>query len=578
MIARRACLRQMRIWWVPLVPLAVLQQACTNHQAQDLRFAPIAEFAGGESILWQRNGWQLGQAADARSTDHSPFSPGPGLMVAAQPLQGYQPWPLLPLAESQSDSGGRESPPRTGSSLEGSAMVYAAFRVHSDADLETLATFVHERSGLCGNLQRVDEELGVLGGDTDDDALPPGPVIPEFVRVPTIDQILARVNAGRMEDYIQSLQNMGTRYFRKQSGIQTPTWIMDQMRTILDREGVRYELRGVDHSGFEQQSVVLALPGTRDDNTTVIVGAHLDSINNWNQDDAPGADDNATGVATLLELVHLVAEGDLSFDRRVEFHAYAAEEIGLLGSFELAKDYSLKERIVAGMLQLDMTGYLHQGDENIYLITTDTSPSLTSTLLDLGKAYLDGKTLLRPLEAGTSDHKSWSDRGFAAAFAFEDPDHYNHRLHTADDELEALNATHSARFAKLAMAYLAHVAGTSGAGEAAYDKVQALQNTFSRDARMALHPPDGAEAGDDVFAYVATPLTATRVDLCPVTARASASCLTSRRAMSLVAQTSARRFFALDSMVRPTQDPLWQALVYDEANNLIDRRVVEFAR
>ena len=83
----------------------------------------------------------------------------------------------------------------------------------------------------------------------------------------------------------------------------------------------------------------MTIPGTSDAQATgpvVIIGAHLDSINKTDHTTpAPGADDDASGIATLVEIVQQIATGHLTFQRTVELHAYAAEEVGLVGSLDV---------------------------------------------------------------------------------------------------------------------------------------------------------------------------------------------------------------------------------------------------
>lgn len=102
---------------------------------------------------------------------------------------------------------------------------------------------------------------------------------------------------------------------------------------------------------------------------------------------APGADDDGSGVMTILEAFRVLLTDSRilsnSQENTIEFHFYAAEEGGLLGSQDIFKSYQSKARNVVAFLQQDMTGYTKASlgagkKENIALLTDYTEKSLTS--------------------------------------------------------------------------------------------------------------------------------------------------------------------------------------------------------
>lgn len=107
----------------------------------------------------------------------------------------------------------------------------------------------------------------------------------------------------------------------------------------------------------------MTLPGASD--KTIVLGAHQDSVNARDPDRktnrAPGADDDGSGAITLLEALRgLLADADVRAGRApnsIEFHWYAGEEGGLLGSADVWAKYKAEGRNVKAMLQQDMTGY-----------------------------------------------------------------------------------------------------------------------------------------------------------------------------------------------------------------------------
>ncbi|MEZ4743389.1 MAG: M20/M25/M40 family metallo-hydrolase [Bdellovibrionota bacterium] len=168
---------------------------------------------------------------------------------------------------------------------------------------------------------------------------------------------------------------------------------------------------------IEQNSVIAKIPGTDPNAGTIIIGAHLDSINLENKNNAPGADDDASGVAVLIETIRNIASSKAQFRHDIEFHAYAAEEVGLVGSRDIAEAYNTQNKKIAAMMQLDMVSWSSDpSDTTIYLVENDTSSNLRREVKNLLTAYLNGNYGEMALKAGTSDHKSWNSLGFKPSF------------------------------------------------------------------------------------------------------------------------------------------------------------------
>jgi hypothetical protein len=105
------------------------------------------------------------------------------------------------------------------------------------------------------------------------------------------------------------------------------------------------------------RNIIASKPGTRPDLPPLLVCAHYDSVR-----DSPGADDNASGVAALLECARLLSRP--AFPRAVEFAALDMEEIqeppgdaGLLGSGAMARAAKQAGTRYAGVYNLEMVGY-----------------------------------------------------------------------------------------------------------------------------------------------------------------------------------------------------------------------------
>ena len=115
--------------------------------------------------------------------------------------------------------------------------------------------------------------------------------------------------------------------------------------------GQKTELRIVTHDTVgpgQTCNVIGELRGTKFPDELVIVGGHMDS-----HDIGPGAIDNATGTAEVIEAARLLAKQRRHLKRTIRFVAFGAEEIGLMGSFHHAKIHADEMAKVRLMLNLD---------------------------------------------------------------------------------------------------------------------------------------------------------------------------------------------------------------------------------
>lgn len=128
---------------------------------------------------------------------------------------------------------------------------------------------------------------------------------------------------------------------------------------LMPYEGGYFHSFGVKgREGARYVNVVAELKGHRED-SYILVGAHYDHLGAPEGEIHPGADDNASGVATLLEVARLMVESGKQTTHTILFAAFDAEEIGLFGSAALANE--LPEGSVALMVNMDMVGRLGDG-------------------------------------------------------------------------------------------------------------------------------------------------------------------------------------------------------------------------
>ncbi|MER6978363.1 M28 family peptidase [Streptomyces carpinensis] len=105
------------------------------------------------------------------------------------------------------------------------------------------------------------------------------------------------------------------------------------------------------HRQLQWTNLIASLGAAQEDAATALIGAHLDSVSG-----SPGADDNASGVAVVLETARLLTR--LRIEPRVTLAVFDMEELGLIGARHAARGLSRSRRI-AGMICLESVGLLH---------------------------------------------------------------------------------------------------------------------------------------------------------------------------------------------------------------------------
>ena len=338
-----------------------------------------------------------------------------------------------------------------------------------DVELEALSERMHEQHARCGGFmvhESLDEARAALRAPPDG-----RPIEYTLDQAAAVRAVLPRLDEARILATIEELSAMNNRYYQSESGAAASRWLRDRWRSFSARADVTVEL--FDH-GYAQQSVILTIPGTTRAGEVVVLGGHLDSISFAGRDRkesrAPGADDDASGIATLTEVARVLLAGEYRPARTVQMIAYAAEEVGLRGSLAIVREYRRRGVNVVGALQLDMTNY--QGsDRDIWLIQDHTSAAQNQFLARLIDAYVGATWGFAVCGYACSDHASWHRAGIPASMPFEArSDQRNRKIHTAKDTLETSgnNAAHAVKFARLAAAYAIELAKTApGSADAA---------------------------------------------------------------------------------------------------------------
>ena len=291
----------------------------------------------------------------------------------------------------------------------------------------------------------------------------------------TVDRWLPQVQERRLYDTINHLSSYRNRYYASTHGKTSAEWIRSHWQSLATgRSDITTELFTACANCSTQPSVILTIQGSDLRSEVVVLGAHLDSINGSTYTDpnqlAPGADDDASGIATLTETLRIALADGWKPRRTVKFMGYAAEEVGLRGSNAIAQSFRASGVNVVSVLQVDMTNYKSGAVTDMKLISDYSNTDLKNFFVTLFDTYLAPMGLTRSNTAcgyACSDHASWTNAGYPAAMMFEagGPGGSFPYIHTTQDTLATMgeSAQHSVKFAQFALAYLGETAKTDGA-------------------------------------------------------------------------------------------------------------------
>jgi Zn-dependent M28 family amino/carboxypeptidase len=214
--------------------------------------------------------------------------------------------------------------------------------------------------------------------------------------------------------------------------------------------------------GLESSFVNLMVSFGPTDAPRIVVGAHYDTVA-----DSPGADDNASGVAALIELANLLRGAQLR-DRRIDLVAFTLEEqpyfmTEQMGSRVYAKSLADAGVTVTLMLSLEMIGYFSEepnsqsypdpalaarfGDKGNYLTLVGRQTHELGLILKLagtiqastGLTVVPFPTPDEALAVNRSDHVSFWKHGFPGVMVTDTADFRNRHYHRDGDHPDTLN-------------------------------------------------------------------------------------------------------------------------------------------
>lgn len=335
-----------------------------------------------------------------------------------------------------------------------------------EQDISLLSGQIHQQLHRCGGFiahNSLAEAMSAVANPVSLAVFTPPPLSQGTL----VNSMLPMLNNSIIAQTITDLSAFTNRYYTTTSGKNAADWIASQWTSLVSGRSWATVSR-VTHSGYNQQSVLLEFVGSEFPNEIVVLGGHLDSINQSGTTEttrAPGADDDASGIATLTDIIRVMATQNLRPKRTIRFYGYAAEEVGLRGSKDIATAAASAGKQVIGVMQLDMTNY-KGGVDDIVLMTDYTNSSLNSYVQSLISTYQPNlKQSTDVCGYGCSDHASWHNAGYAAVMPFEAKfNSSNPKIHSVNDTLANSDQTaaHALKFAKLGLSFALELGNSTG--------------------------------------------------------------------------------------------------------------------
>ncbi len=279
-----------------------------------------------------------------------------------------------------------------------------------------------------------------------------------------VEDIVAAVSEDSLMATIQHLEDYGTRLCVLPQYDQAASWV-DQWFGL---HWIPCDQQWFTFYGDDMSNVIAEITGLEEPDSIYIICGHLDSITWPLSDSAPGADDNASGSATVLEAARVMAP--YNFRYTVRFICFGAEEVGLIGSeFYAQSAYSAGEA-VKGVINLDMILYSPPGFDSLWIPYDAQSEGLAQAVVSAMGTYVPELEVVSVYDpsATYSDHSSFWQYGYPAVLGIEYAVDDNPFYHSPTDLLENYSSywpfgTLCAKGAIAALASLAMPLGPSGA-------------------------------------------------------------------------------------------------------------------
>ena len=288
-----------------------------------------------------------------------------------------------------------------------------------------------------------------------------------------IVNMLDQINPDSLRQTILDLQGFGTRYMLAPNRKDVALWIKDKFvslgisNTVIDSFQTHTVITlygNIVDTVTWQYNVIATITGKHNPDKVFMASGHYDSFaDNDPMNIAPGADDDASGVAAAIEIARIINSSGLEPNSTIKLAAFAAEEFMMYSTASGASHYAnnavnTNENIVFYITN-DMIAYTESAsDWKFQLLNHDTAAPLTKLAIFASTKY----TSLTPVNIdqgnyGADDYPFYL-AGFPALFLMEND--FSLYYHTVNDVVENYNMDYCAEMTKVTAAMLIHASET----------------------------------------------------------------------------------------------------------------------
>ncbi len=281
------------------------------------------------------------------------------------------------------------------------------------------------------------------------------PAIPTAIPLgpyPT-DSLSELINMDSLRALDQRLEAFYTRYIWRDSIIRARNWMVSKFQgwgyTDVTTPQVYYG------GGYHYNVKVVKL-GYAEPDQVIVIGGHYDSYNQQSSGSlyAPGADDDASGTALVMEVARVLK--DVPLRKTVIFMPFTAEEVGLVGSEAAAADFKANNTKLEVMLNFDMVAYA-PGTFWGLTMTSGPNQAYRDVAVSVAEQVAEYSPVIGSSLGSSSDHYSFHVQGYPVVDNIE-TEFNTDGWHTNLDLSSRLNFPFYTEVARMAVASVARIA------------------------------------------------------------------------------------------------------------------------
>lgn len=315
---------------------------------------------------------------------------------------------------------------------------------------EAQAAVIRERDEPCYALRRFEPDIVVFDS--------PGRAVARRASPAWVQALVAEVKEASIRRIVEKLVSFRTRHSTSAQYTEAAEWCKGEFEAL----GYSTRLTAISLGGSVSLNVIADREGSGQvDRKQVLLTAHLDSVNSRGGPaaKAPGADDNASGTAGVLEIARVLKDHPNVDDLRLIL--FGGEEQGLFGSRQYVSSLSEEHRTrIKAVVNMDMIGNQNTSELSVLLEGGEVSRGIMEDLQDAAANHTSLEVQMS-FDPHNSDHEPFVDEDIPAVLTIEGTDGSNTDIHTARDTLDKIDFELAVEILRMNIAFIAAGLGSS---------------------------------------------------------------------------------------------------------------------